>query len=118
MHRILIAEDNELNLKLMSDVLEAQGFKVETATDGKLALTKLTNENYDLLLLDLLMPKLSGFEVLEEINAKNINIKTIVVSACAMNEEINRAKSLGCLDFITKPIRINEFVKTVSKHLD
>lgn len=117
MHKILIAEDNELNLKLMSDILETQGFEIDTAPDGEIALDKLTNENFDLLLLDLLMPKLSGFDVLKKINSNNINIKTIVVSACAMNEEIDRAKELGCSTFITKPIRINEFIKTVKESL-
>ena len=62
--KILIAEDNELNLKLMLDILSSQGFEIETATDGEMALDKLRHNKYDLLLLDLQMPKISGFEVL------------------------------------------------------
>ena len=88
MPKILIAEDNELNLKLMFDILSSQRYEIETAFDGESALEKLLNNHYDLLLLDLQMPKLTGFEVLEKIKEQNIKIKTIVVSACAMNAEI------------------------------
>lgn len=117
MPEILIAEDNELNLKLMYDVLKSQGFSVDTALDGEAALEKLLNNKYDLLLLDLLMPKMSGFEVLEKLKEKNIKLTTLVVSACAMNEEISRAKALGCKDFITKPLRINDFLAAVKRNL-
>ena len=117
MSRILIAEDNELNLKLMFDILSTQNYEIDTATDGEEALNKLTENKYDLLLLDLQMPKISGFEVLEKIKERNINIKTIIVSACAMSAEIERAKALGCLEFITKPIRLNEFLSVVKRNL-
>lgn len=117
MKKILIAEDNELNMKLMKDVLEVQGFDVNIAIDGEAAFKKITSNKYDLLLLDLQMPKLSGFYVLEKIKKREIELKTIVVSACAMQEEIERAKNLGCIDYITKPIRINEFIATVKKNL-
>lgn len=117
MTKILIAEDNELNLKLMFDILVSKGYDVETVTDGEAAYSKLTQTDYDLLLLDLQMPKLSGFEVLKKIKEHNIQIKTIVVSACAMNTEIEKAKTLGCLDFITKPIRLNEFLTSVKSAL-
>lgn len=118
MTKILIAEDNVLNSKLMFDILSSQGYEVDTVKDGKAAMNKISQNRYDLLLLDLLMPKLSGFEVMEKINENNIPIKTVVVSACAMSEEIERAKSLGCLDYITKPIRLNEFLTVISRNLD
>ena len=118
MPKILIAEDNELNLKLMFDILSSQRYEIETAFDGESALEKLLNNHYDLLLLDLQMPKLTGFEVLEKIKEQNIKIKTIVVSACAMNAEIKSANELGCVDFITKPIRLNDFLSTIKKHLE
>lgn len=117
MSKILIAEDNELNLKLMRDLLENMGHTVESAQDGEIAIQKLVENKYDLLLLDLLMPKLSGFKVLEYLKEKDIKLKTIVVSACAMEEEIQRAKALGCVDFITKPIRINEFMSVVKSNV-
>ena len=118
MTKILIAEDNDLNLKLMADILSVYNYEVEIATDGEIALEKLSNNSYDLLLLDLQMPKVSGFGVLEELNRLKIPVKTVVVSACAMSEEISRAKTLGCIDFITKPIRINEFLEQVKSALN
>lgn len=118
MAKILIAEDNDLNLKLLVDLLSTLNYELEISTDGENALEKLKNNQYDLFLLDLQMPKISGFEVLEELKKKKIAIKTIVVSACAMSSEINRAKELGCVDFITKPIRIKEFLEQVKKALN
>lgn len=118
MTKILIAEDNSLNSKLLFDILSSQEYEVEVATDGEITLEKILNNSYDLLLLDLQMPKISGFGVLEELKRKNIKIKTIVVSACAMTEEIEKAKALGCLDFITKPIRLNEFLAKVKSTLN
>lgn len=115
--KILIAEDNDLNLKLMFDILSTQNFELETASDGQVALNKLEQGQFDLLLLDLQMPKLSGFKVLEEMKKKNINVKTVVVSACAMSSEVEEAKALGCVDFITKPISLDEFLNTVKKNL-
>ena len=117
MTKILIAEDNEPNLKLMYDILSSHGYEVETAADGEITLEKLNTNKYDLLLLDLQMPKLSGFEVLKHINENNMKIKTVVVSACAMASEVKTASELGCLDFITKPIRLNEFLTTIKNNL-
>lgn len=113
MSKILIVEDDDLNLKLMNDILVAQGFDVESATDGESALQRINDVNYDLVLLDLQMPKLSGFDVLKELKKSNVMVKVIVVSACAMSSDIQKAKGLGCTDFITKPIRLNDFLSSV-----
>lgn len=117
-NKILIAEDNFLNLKLMFDILTSQGFSVDVVSDGEAAIEKLKENDYDLFLLDLQMPKISGFDVLQKLKAEFNPIKTIVVSACAMSEEIEKAKALGCVDFITKPIRLYDFLNTVKKHLE
>lgn len=117
MAKILIAEDNDLNLKLMYDILSSQGHEVDCATDGEMALESLLRKNYDLLLLDLQMPKLSGFDVMKEILKREIKIKIVVVSACVMSDEINGAKDLGCEEFIVKPIRLHEFLSTINRIL-
>ena len=70
MHKILIAEDNESNMKLMFDILVASGFNVDKALDGEEALEKLENYDYDLLILDIQMPKKSGYDVLKETTKK------------------------------------------------
>jgi len=117
MAKILIAEDNFLNLKLMFDILSSQGYTLDVVSDGEEALEKLKENNYDLFLLDLQMPKLSGFDVLTILKKDKNPTKTIVVSACAMAEEIEKAKALGCADFITKPIRLHDFLNVVKKNL-
>ncbi len=114
MARILIAEDNESNMKLMFDVLVASGFEVEKAFDGVEALEKLSKNDYDLLILDIQMPKKSGYDVLKEIKK---NIKVLVVSACAMEKDIALAKNIGCLDYMTKPVKIFVLLEKVKNIL-
>ena len=63
MANILVIEDNELNLKLMKDILVSQGYNVETAEDGKAGLDKAENNDYDLILLDIQMPVFSGYDL-------------------------------------------------------
>lgn len=114
MTKILIIEDNELNLKLVKDILEVQGYETETAENGQIGLQKANEKNFDLILLDIQMPVLSGYEFLE-VYEKQTPI--IVLSACAMETEVEKAKSLGCSDYISKPIKIVEFLETVKKYI-
>lgn len=114
MKKILIVEDNELNLKLMNDILVSQGFDVDSARDGQKGLEKTGENRYDLILLDLQMPVVSGYDFLKLYNGKT---PVIVVSACAMESEIQKASALGCAAFIPKPIMIAEFLNTVKAHL-
>ena len=110
MAKILIAEDNESNMKLMFDILVASGFDVDKAIDGEEALEKLRQNSYDLLILDIQMPKKSGYDVLKETTKK---IDVLIVSACAMEKDIALAQNIGCLDYITKPIKIFSFLEKV-----
>ncbi len=114
MAQILIVEDNELNLKLMKDILEAQSYTVDTALDGQQGLDKALHNDYALILLDIQMPVVSGYDFLRAFNKKT---PVIVVSACAMENEVNKAKELGCVDYIPKPIQLMEFLNTVKKYL-
>lgn len=114
MAQILIVEDNELNLKLMKDILEAQSYTVDTALDGQQGLDKALHNDYALILLDIQMPVVSGYDFLRAFNKKT---PVIVVSACAMENEVNKAKELGCVDYISKPIQLMEFLNTIKKYL-
>lgn len=114
MAQILIVEDNELNLKLMKDILEVQSYTVDTALDGQQGLDKALHNDYALILLDIQMPVVSGYDFLRAFNKKT---PVIVVSACAMENEVNKAKELGCVDYIPKPIQLMEFLNTVKKYL-
>ena len=114
MAQILIVEDNALNLKLMKDILEMQSYSVDTAADGQEGLDKAMENDYSLIILDIQMPVISGYDFLCTYDKK---CPVIVVSACAMENEINKAKELGCVDYISKPIQITEFLNTVKKYL-
>lgn len=114
MSKILIAEDNDSNMKLMFDILTASGFAVDKAMDGEDALVKIEQNDYDLLVLDIQMPKKSGYEVLKEINKE---LKVLVVSACAMEKDISLAQNIGCVDYLTKPIKVFSFLEKVKNIL-
>ncbi len=102
---ILIAEDNEDTRFLLAMQLRQSGYTVLEAEDGIEALDQLKENKPDLLLLDLMMPGLSGFEVLEQIqtDAELPKVPTVVLSALADPDVINRCIGLGARDYITKP---------------
>ena len=112
--KILIVEDNELNMKLMADILETSGYEVAKAIDGEEALDVLSEQKFDLMILDIQLPKKSGYEVLQE---KQQDVPTIIVSACCMEDEVMKAKAIGCLDYITKPIKVVEFLTKIKSYL-
>lgn len=113
--KILIAEDNELNMKLMKDLLTVKGYDVVLVYDGEAALNIIEKENFDLLLLDMQMPKKSGYDVLKEIKK---NIPIIIVSAYARPEEIEKVKQYDHIDYITKPIQITVFLQKIEAVLN
>ena len=100
--KILIAEDEKSMANALELKLNKSGFEAKAVYDGEQALTALTETNYDLMLLDLMMPKLDGFGVLEGIKKKNLKVKVIVTSNLSQEEDIKRAKSLGAVDYIVK----------------
>lgn len=114
MSKILIVEDNQLNSKLMKDILSSQGYEIKTEFDGQKGLDKAEAQDFDLILLDIQMPVVSGYDFLERFKK---DTPVLVVSACAMGLEIKKAQDLGCAGYISKPIKINEFLESVKKIL-
>ncbi|MEI7473242.1 MAG: response regulator [bacterium] len=118
-HKILIAEDNVSNMKLLRDVLEHQGFEVIETYDGKQALHKIKelNTQISLILMDIQLPEINGIEVIKEIKQKEATkyIPVFAVSAYAMQNEINKANEAGCDCYITKPINLKDFVIKVKQ---
>ena len=116
--KILIVEDNELNMKLFFDILTYQKYEVEKAYDGIEAYEKIKNNNYDLMILDIQLPKMDGFTLLKKIKAENLSSpRTIITSACAMDSDKQKAKEFNINDYITKPIDINNFINIVKSYL-
>ena len=118
MKKILIIEDNELNMKLFCDILEYQKYQTEKAMDGLDGYGKIKSNSYDLIILDIQLPKMDGFTVLEKLQQEKIALPPVIIaSACAMDSDKLKAKNFGIDSYITKPIDINNFVKTVKQKL-
>ncbi len=118
-NRILIADDNEANRELLEAYLVDLDCVTETANDGQQTMDKAVSFEPDLILLDVMMPKLSGFEVCEKIK-KDENLKKIMIlMVTALNElgDIERAVDAGTNDFLSKPVNRIELVKRVENML-
>lgn len=118
--KILIVEDNPVNLELARDILENCGFEVLAATNGLEALEIIEQTSPDLVLMDLQLPGMSGITVAERIKANETtaHIPIVAVTAFAMSTDKDRARSAGCVGFITKPINTREFPQQVQEFLD
>jgi CheY-like chemotaxis protein len=119
-HRILIADDNEANRELLEAYLVDLDCVTETAEDGQQTMDKAVSFDPDLILLDVMMPKLSGFEVCEKIKRDDKLKKIMVLMVTALNElgDIERAVDSGTNDFLTKPVKRVELVKRVENMLE
>jgi class 3 adenylate cyclase len=104
--RLLVADDNKVNRLLLTRSLELQGHSVESAENGRVALEKLRREPFDLLLLDMEMPELDGFQVLEQLtrDAKLRDLPVIVTSSLEGVEHVVRCIELGAEDYLSKPV--------------
>jgi DNA-binding response OmpR family regulator len=100
--KILIIEDEEVLIQLISAKLKKAGYKVETASDGEEGLDKIKNFSPDLILLDIVMPKVNGYEVLEQMQKGQIKIPVIIISNSGQAVEIEKTEKLGAVDFLVK----------------
>src|SRR3989338_6391413 len=99
---ILIVEDEKALLEILKTNLEESGFKVLTTTNGVEGLEALKKHQVDLELLDLLMPLMSGFDVLEEMGKKKIAVPVIVLSNLGQQEDVNKIKASGAKEYLIK----------------
>lgn len=121
MEKILIIEDEEVLLSLLQERLIQEGYQVDIAKDGQEGLEKIRKIKPDLILLDIIMPRMGGFEVMEEIS-KDKELKTIpviIVSNSGQPVELERAKKLGVRDWLIKTdFDPQEVIDKVKKQLD
>jgi twitching motility two-component system response regulator PilG len=117
--QILIVEDEESLLKLESLLLSSRGYAVQGVTDGKLALDCVASKKPDLVLLDLMLPEIDGFEVCRRIKSDEAtkNIPVIMVSARKSREDMDRGAQVGADWYITKPFKSALLVEAVQKFL-
>ena len=117
--RVLIADDNEANVELMEAYLAGLDVDTEVAVDGQDALDKVRSFEPDLILLDIMMPKLSGFEVCQRVKRDSATSRIMILMVTALNElgDIERAVDAGCDDFLSKPVNKLELLKRVENML-
>lgn len=115
MPRVLIADDNQANAELLEAHLDGSGFETRIAINGDETLKLAIEWNADLVLLDVMMPKLSGFEVCKRLRAEEStrDIGIIMVTALDRPTDIERAVDVGTDDFITKPINKTELIHRI-----
>ncbi len=117
--KILVVEDNPLNLELLRDILLAEGYEVIEAGDGAAGIEIARLERPDLILMDLQLPGLDGLEATRQIRADSriASIPIVAVTAHAMKGDDERAREAGCTGFVTKPIDVRQFAALVALSL-
>jgi len=116
---ILIIDDSVTNVFLIESVLNEYGYRAISALNAKEAFRKMEKRNPDLILLDLLMPQVSGFDFIKTIKAddKTRQIPVIVVSAVTDEDSINEIMSLGAIEFIKKPVVLSQLIEKIESIL-
>jgi two-component system, OmpR family, alkaline phosphatase synthesis response regulator PhoP len=117
--RILIADDNPTNVELLEVYLSEVDCEIAVAADGRQTLDKVAEFHPDLVLLDIMMPKISGFEVCKTLKKDPATNQIMVLMVTALTElgDIERAVAAGCDDFLSKPVNKIELVKRVQNML-
>lgn len=117
--QVLIVEDNELNMKLFHDLLEAHGYRTLQTKDGIEALAMARQYRPDLILMDIQLPEVSGLEVTKWIKQDEDlkSIPVIAVTAFAMKGDEEKIRRGGCEDYIAKPISVTKFLEAIHRFL-
>ena len=114
--RILVVDDDELVLMAINELLKPEGYEVNPVSSGTEALEKLDQDGYDLLMLDIIMPEMDGFELCRQIREKEDYRETPIVFLTAKNREEDRVRGLevGGNLFLSKPISPDKLLKIIS----
>ena len=108
--RLLLIEDEPALARGLSDTLRGQGFDVEIAGDGQRGLDMALSERPDLILLDIMLPKMNGFEVCRALRSQGLDVPVVMLTAKGQEEDIILGLNLGADDYITKPFRTGELI--------
>ena len=110
MRKVLIIEDNSAMLRGLKDNFELKGYGVKTAQDGERGLKAALTENPDLIILDIMLPKINGYEICSEVRKKNFDMPIIMLTAKDQESDIILGLNLGADDYVTKPFSIKELM--------
>ena len=116
---VLIVEDNELNMKLFHDLLEAHGYNILQTRDGMEALKLARQHRPDLILMDIQLPEVSGLEVTRWLkdDEELRTIPVVAITAFAMKGDEERIREGGCEAYLSKPISVGKFIETIRQFL-
>lgn len=115
---ILVVDDEENAREGLSKILSKEGYVVETAANGKEAIDTIKRQNFDLVITDMRMPLMDGFEVLREIKKMSDEIGVIMITAYGEVESYLEAMNMGAFEYINKPVRVNELKRVITKVLE
>lgn len=117
--KVLVVDDNEDSVNILLKTLQSAGYSVQLARDGIEAILMIRNEDPDLVLLDIMMPRMDGFEVCQAVksNSKTKHIPIVIITGKTDINSKYRALKLGASDYVTKPIRPFETVRKVKTYL-
>ncbi|HEX2786867.1 MAG TPA: response regulator [Ignavibacteria bacterium] len=119
--KVLVAEDNYINQKLISKLLLNKGYNITIVDDGQKVLDALENEKFHIILMDIQMPVMDGYQATKLIRAKEITsgkyVPIIAVTAFAMESDRQKCFEIGMDDYISKPFNKDDFYKIIEKHL-
>ncbi len=119
-HRILVVDDDEHIQKSLSQYLEMEDFEVDVASSGQEALERAALQTFDLILLDIMMPEMDGFEVVETLrtHAKTSQVPIILLTARGQDTDVLKGYHLGVSSYLTKPFNLDELVETIREVLE
>lgn len=115
--RILVVDDERVIREILAEFLTLEGFSVNTVEDGEKALTELRLRPYDLLITDLKMPRLSGLQLLEKIEAERLGVLTVLMTGFGTVETAIEAMKKGAYDYLLKPFKVEEVIHVVERAL-
>lgn len=118
--KVLIVEDNELNMKLFHDLLEAHDIDTVQTREGKRAYEMALEHRPDLIIMDIQLPEISGLDITRQLKQDDTlkSIPVVAVTAFAMKGDEQKIREGGCEDYISKPISVSRFIEVVKKYLD
>ncbi len=115
--KILLTEDNVINQEIILGLLDNSGIKIDIASNGQEAVDKFTKNDYELILMDLQMPIMDGFEATKQIRAKDQEIPIVALTANAMVEDVEKTKQAGMNEHLNKPIDVEKLYETLLKYI-
>lgn len=115
--KILVAEDDRVNQKVLLTMLEKAGLQTTIANDGKEAVEKATSESFDVILMDIHMPNMNGYEATTALREKGFTIPILALTASVLKSEVDKCFEVGCDEHLYKPIDRPKLLQTLSKYL-